>query len=48
MQNKIDRLILNANGEFSEQRNVVAALVEYSKKSRPIRLTRQKLQSSTA
>jgi hypothetical protein len=31
MQNKIDRLILNGNHEFSEQRNVVAALVEYSR-----------------
>jgi hypothetical protein len=31
MQNKIDRLISNGNSEFSEQRNVISALVEYSR-----------------
>lgn len=31
MQNKIDRLILNANREFSENRNVISALVDYSR-----------------
>lgn len=31
IQNKIDRLIINGNNEFSEQRNVISALVEYSR-----------------
>jgi tetratricopeptide (TPR) repeat protein len=31
MQNKIDRLILNANREFSDNRNVISALVDYSR-----------------
>jgi len=31
MQNKIDRLISNGNSEFSDQRNVISALVEYSR-----------------
>lgn len=31
IQNKIDRLVLNGNNEFSEQRNVISALVEYSR-----------------
>jgi hypothetical protein len=31
MQNKIDRLISNGNTEFSEHRNVISALVEYSR-----------------
>lgn len=31
IQNKIDKLITNGNDEFSKQRNVIAALVEYSR-----------------
>ena len=31
IQNRIDRLISNANNEFNEQRNVIAAIIEYSK-----------------
>jgi hypothetical protein len=31
IQNRLDRLVINGNNEFSEQRNVVAALVEYSR-----------------
>jgi tetratricopeptide (TPR) repeat protein len=31
IQNRIDRLVTNGNNEFSEQRNVIAALVEYSR-----------------
>jgi hypothetical protein len=31
IQNRIDRLVINGNNEFSEERNVIAALVEYSR-----------------